>query len=347
MSSAEAAAPSEPLEEGAVRIAPASRPYLEIQPVESGSSIAVVRAPGRVAFRDGAVAQVAAPIEGRVVEIHVKVGDVVKAGDRLVTLHSPAAAAARADLESALVAHKGARAVLERQTAMLQKGVGIESEKFQAEIDVAKTESEVARAQRAVAYLGQGTGSTVVVRAPIDGTVLQRKTTVGAVADPNGEALIEIGDSQATWIVADVFERDLPLLAVGAGASVALASVPQPVRGHVVSIGAALTTGMRTAPVYIALDDAAIAPRAGMYARVTIDAKALDGVTLPVTAVLIKDGNTSVVYVQKDELTFLRREVSVGQSIMGRVQVLSGVAPGDRVVMRGALLLDGAADQLL
>ncbi|WP_438016250.1 efflux RND transporter periplasmic adaptor subunit [Sorangium sp. So ce315] len=347
-SSAEAASPSQPIEEGAVRIAPESRPSLDIQPAGSGAAIAVVRAPGRVAFRDGAVAQVAAPIVGRVAEIHVKVGDPVKAGDALVTLHSPAAAAAaRADLESALVSLKAARAVLERQTAMLQKGVGIESEKFQAEIDVAKVESDVARAQRAVAYLGQGAGSTVVVRAPIAGTVLQRRTTLGAVADPNGEALIELGDSRATWIVADVFERDLPLVAAGAGASVALAGVPQPVRGRVVSVGATLTSGMRTAPVYVALDDAAVAPRAGMYARVTLDAQALDGVTLPVNAVLIKDGKTSVVYVQRDELTFLRREVSVGQPIDGRVQVLSGVAPGDRVVVRGALLLDGAADQLL
>ncbi|MGK3999386.1 efflux RND transporter periplasmic adaptor subunit [Sorangium sp. So ce1024] len=347
-SSAEAAGPSQPIEEGVVRIAPESRSSLDIQPAGAGAAVAVVRAPGRVAFRDGAVAQVAAPIVGRVAEIHVKVGDPVKAGDPLVTLHSPAAAAARADLESALVSLKAARAVLERQTAMLQKGVGIESEKFQAEIDVAKVESDVARAQRAVAYLGQGAGSTVVVRAPIAGTVLQRRTTLGAVADPNGEALIELGDSQATWIVADVFERDLPLVAPGAGASVALASVPQPVRGRVVSVGATLTSGMRTAPVYVALDDdAAVAPRAGMYARVTIDAQALDGVTLPVNAVLIKDGKTSVVYVQRDELTFVRREVSVGQPIDGRVHVLSGVAPGDRVVVRGALLLDGAADQLL
>jgi len=69
--------------------------------------------------------------------------------------------------------------------------------------------------------------------------------------------------------------------------------------------------------------------------------------TLPVSAVLIRDGRDPVVYVQRDPLTYERRSVSVGQPIEGRVQVTSGIAAGDKVVVKGALLLDGAADQLL
>ncbi len=64
-------------------------------------------------------------------------------------------------------------------------------------------------------------------------------------------------------------------------------------------------------------------------------------------AVLIRDGTDTVVYVEKGPRTFHRRAVTVGRPSDGRVQVLSGLEPGERVVVKGALLLDGAADQLL
>ena len=83
-----------------------------------------------------------------------------------------------------------------------------------------------------------------------------------------------------------------------------------------------------------------------MYGRVEIHI-ADAAVTLPVSAVLIKDGKDPIVYVQKDPLTYLRRQVVLAQPVNGRVQILSGLSPGDKVVVRGALLLDGSADQLL
>jgi cobalt-zinc-cadmium efflux system membrane fusion protein len=293
------------------------------------------------------VARVAAPIEGRVATIHVKVGDKVKAGDPLVTLQSPAAAAIRAELDSASVAHGAAQTSLERQDSMLQKGVGIESERFQAEVDLRKSQADLARSERAAAYLGAGSGSTVVVRAPIDGTVIQRTATIGAVADPNGEALIELGDPSALWVVADVFERDLPLIKSGSDVSVEVSASTTPVHARVASVGSALNDGMRTAPVYVSLDDQVPALRAGMFARATITSDSQKGVDLPVTAVLIKDGKRSVVYVERTDGAFVPRDVTVAQPIEGHVQVLAGLDDGERVVVEGALLLDGAAEQLL
>ena len=336
-----------PLKDGTVEVSQKSLGYLAVEALKSDKTVPAVRAPAHVAFRDGAVAEVAAPIEGRVVEISVKVGDKVKAGDALVTIQSPAAASARAVLDSAVAARKSADAALERQTSMLAKGVGIESEKFQAEIEATKAAAELASAQRAVGFLGAGSGSTVIVRAPISGTVLQRKSTLGAAADPNGEALIELGDPNAMWVVADVFERDLSLVKVGAEVTVELATLPEPVQGRVAAVGSTMNDGLRTAPVYISLADSAMALRSGMFARASIASDAAGAIGVPVSAVLIKDGRHSVVYVQKDEHTFAMREVSIGQPVDGRVQVLSGLVPGERVVTKGALLLDEAAEQLL
>ena len=68
---------------------------------------------------------------------------------------------------------------------------------------------------------------------------------------------------------------------------------------------------------------------------------------LPVEAVLIKDGKTSIVYVQRGDGSFAPREVRTGTSKAGYVEILSGLQPGERVVVKGALLLDSEAEQLL
>jgi cobalt-zinc-cadmium efflux system membrane fusion protein len=84
-----------------------------------------------------------------------------------------------------------------------------------------------------------------------------------------------------------------------------------------------------------------------MYARVAIQPRQQDHVLLPAAAVLIKDGKRTVVYVETAEGVYEQRPVVVGESADGQVPVLEGIQPGERIVVRGALLLDGQAEQLL
>ncbi|MGN6108790.1 MAG: efflux RND transporter periplasmic adaptor subunit, partial [Kofleriaceae bacterium] len=192
-----------------------------------------------------------------------------------------------------------------------------------------------------------GAGSTVVLRAPIEGTVIARRATVGSVAQPGGEPLVELGNTSALWVIADVFERDLAQVHDGAEVDVELSTGAAAVRGKVISVGSALTGSLRTAPVYIALEGDVGAVRAGMFARAGIKAPAGRSIVLPAESVLIKNGKSHVVYVQTSDSRFASREVVVGPSVDGKVQVLSGLTVGEQVVVQGALLLDGAADQLL
>jgi membrane fusion protein, heavy metal efflux system len=329
-----------------VQIPPESRPYITVATVDPEAASGLVRAPGRVDFRQKAVSGVGAVIAGRVMKVHVQAGDKVRANTPLITLSSPDAGAARAKLNRARVELQSAEEMVRRQAEMFKRGVGLEVEKFKAEMHLKEAKAEFDRASQAVTFLGEGTGETVAVRAPIDGTVLRLKATVGAMVQP-GENLIELGDPAALWVVADVFERDLPLVREGAEATVELATISSPIRGRVVAIGAALETELRRAPVYIELKDRGLALRPGMYARVTLSGAHAERILLPVAAVLIKDGKRTIVYVENDDSTFQSREVVVGQSIEGRVPVIEGLAPGERVVVRGALLLDGEAEQLL
>jgi cobalt-zinc-cadmium efflux system membrane fusion protein len=300
-----------------------------------------------VAFRDGAVSQINLPISGRVTQVHVKTGDRVKAGDPLITLTSPDAAAARASLAADQAELDAAKKEVTRQQQMATTGVGIESEKVAAEAKLRQIEAELARAQTTAGILGGGGGSTIVVRAPIDGTVISRRASVGSVAEPGGDPLIEIGNPSALWVVADVFERDLGQVHEGAEVDIEVSAGQAPLHGHVATVGSALTGSLRTAPVYIALDGGDDSMRAGMFARATIKAKAGQSIVLPVESVLVKDGKRYIVYTKQAGEKYGPKEVTVGRSIDGRVEILSGLAVGDQVVTKGALLLDSAAEQLL
>ncbi|HEX7841939.1 MAG TPA: efflux RND transporter periplasmic adaptor subunit [Kofleriaceae bacterium] len=342
--------PSTPRPDGTVRLAKESRPYVVTQKVALGASSPVVLAPARIAFRDGAVSQVNLPITGRITQIHVKTGDRVKAGDPLVTITSPDAAAARAQLAAAAAEHDAQVQEVARQDSMAKSGVGVESERVATAAKLRQAEAELARAQTTATMLGGGGGSTVVLRAPIEGNVIARHATVGAVAQPGGDPLIEIGNPTSLWVVADVFERELAQVHDGAAVDIELPTRTAPAAGHVVSVGSALTGALRTAPVYIAIDAAGPADvdvRAGMFARAAIKAPAGKSIVLPAESVLIQDGKTYLVYVQTGEDLFAARKVEVGRSIDGRVEILSGLSPGEQVVIKGALLLDGAAEQLL
>jgi cobalt-zinc-cadmium efflux system membrane fusion protein len=341
--------PSTPRPDGTVRLSRPSTPYVVTEKVARGASSPVVLAPARLAFRDGAISQVATPIVGRIAEIHVKAGDRVKPGDALITISSPDAAAARAQLAAARAEHDAAVQEASRQGAMEKAGVAVETERVAARSRLRQTEAELARTQTTVAMLGGGSGSTVVLRAPIEGTVIARHTTVGAVAQPGGEPLIEIGNPTALWVIADVFERDLAHVQAGAAVDIELSTRTAPLTGHVMAIGSALTGALRTAPVTIALDapGAGSDVRAGMFARAAIKAPEATGIVIPSESVLIEDGKTYVVYVRTGEDLFVARKVDVGPSISGKVEILHGLAEGEQVVVKGALLLDGAAEQLL
>jgi membrane fusion protein, heavy metal efflux system len=329
-----------------VRLEPESLRFVEVKPVGNRGGNVAVRAPARVTFREGALSKIGSPVSGRVVAVHVKVGDVVKKGDRLLSIHSSEAASASAELAAAAVAVRAAKSDLDRQKRMLDRGVGIESEKVAAEMRLAEAEARASAGKRLSGVLGASGGGSIVVRSPIDGVVLARRTSAGAAVSSDADGLIEIGDPHALWVVADVFEADIPLVGAGAKARIELGTSSAALEGTVVSVSQAVDPALRRAPVYIELA-ASEQLRAGMYARVTLETEDRQAIAVPAEAVLVKENDRHIVFVTHDGSTFVARDVKVGKPAAGSVPVLAGLEPGERIVTRGAILLDGAAGQLL
>jgi cobalt-zinc-cadmium efflux system membrane fusion protein len=329
-----------------ITLRPESLAYIKVKTINPEAFAGAVSAPGRVDFRAKAISTAGTVVAGRVSKIHVQIGDRVKAGDPLVTLASAEAAQMRSDFARAKVELARAEYRYRRQEEMRRAGVGLEIERMEAESQLSQDRADFERARDALRLLGDGVAEEVIVRAPMNATVLRAHVAAGA-AVAAGSALFDLGEPSSLWIVADVFERDLLLVEKGAKVTISLASSPQPITGHVVAESAAIEAEMRRAQVFIEPDDPKAPLRPGMYARVSIQAASPSSIVLPTEAVLIRDGKQTLVYVETAEGVFEPRNVLVGQAREGMTPVLEGLKGGERVVISGALLIDAEAAMLL
>jgi membrane fusion protein, heavy metal efflux system len=329
-----------------ITIPNASRPYITIDTINPQAFAATVQAPSRVEFRAKALSTVGAVVSGRLGKINVQVGDPVTAGTPLGILESSEAAQMRSDVSRTKNELQRAADRAKRQETMFKSGVGLEIERNEANIMLQEARTDYARSLQAIELLGSGSDQSVILRAPINGVVLRINASIGTAVTA-GTLLFELGEPGALWIVADVFENDLPLIEKGAKVSLQITTVSKPVTGHVSAVSAAMQTDLRRGAVYIELDNAHLPLKPGMFARAMIEVAGPKRIVLPTSAVLIKDKNQTVVYVETAEGVFESRNVLIGQAHDGFVPVLEGLNAGERVVTAGTLLLDSEASMLL
>jgi cobalt-zinc-cadmium efflux system membrane fusion protein len=330
-----------------VQTTTAQKQFLTVETVGPSQSTDVLSIPGRATFRPQAQSAVGATVAGRVVTLHVRAGEVVKAGAPVITIESADASTTRANLDLAATRLAAAENVHRRNVEMIEKGVGLESERHEAEVRLKEARTEQERARQAAALIGKGQSGRVTVTAPTNGVVLSIRVAVGATVAPGGEALLELGDPSLLQIVAQVAESDLRRIAIGQHADVELPGLAVRVAARVENISPRVDAESRRMQIYLTLAKRIDGLQAGMLAQIALNTGSDTAISLPVSAVLIKDGKRRVVYVEKPDGKFEARDVETGRNRDGQVIILKGLASGDRVVVRGALLLDAQAELLL
>jgi len=302
--------------------------------------------PGRVSLQTAARVNLGALVDGRVEEVLVRPGDHVIAGAPLLKILSAGGGLSRAEEEAAAARLVSAEENLRRYTAMLAKGVGTELELFEAEMKVREAKIDADRTRKANALLGSGKGPEIIVTAPTNGIVLSVSATTGTALQPGNE-VVEIGDPARIWVEAEVSEDEAAQISRGQLAMLDAVRTGRAVRAQVETVTANIDPATRRRRVYLIPEGTPpswLAPGLFVEARL---AEPPDMLMLPAEAVLIKEGEHRIVYVQKEDGKLYPREVLVSASFAGRVRVLKGVEAGERVVVKGALLVDGRSEQLL
>jgi membrane fusion protein, heavy metal efflux system len=317
-----------------------------------------IRAAGEIRPVAGRHAAVTAPAAGRVLVAREALvpGARVTAGQVLATLAPRLAGADRASLvaevtaaEAELAAADGA---LARARRLLAEGAGSARavEEAQARAEVARARLGGARGrlgQYQAGLAGTGRGS-VPVRAPLAGTLVAVEVASGQVVE-EGAPLFEVMDLETVWVVARLFEHDLPgfdarAAAPAAGGPVARVRVPGrddeleivPPHGGLVTVGRVIDDRTRTVPVIFELADPAGRLRIGQSVEVVIaTGPPRSALAIPEAAVL-DDAGRPVVFVMVTGESFERRVVRTGVRSGGWIEILAGVDAGERVVSEGA-----------
>ena len=279
--------------------------------------------------------------------VHVRPGQIVTRGMPLLTLRGLDAASARAALAQAQARLAAAEDLLRRQNEMVKRGVGLEVERFGAETAAREARAELGRARSASSLIGDGQGDSFTLRAPADGVVLKLAASAGAVASPDAGPLVEIGDPKRLWVIADIPESAVGSLVIGQAADIHIPAAGRSYRATLDGMGRLVDGEQRRLPVYLRLDENPANLAAGMLAEIRFKDGATPLVSVPVSAVLIKNGVSRIVYVQGAGGKFVARPVVIGDVRDGRVAIVKGLERGERIVTDGALLLDNSAEQQL
>lgn len=179
----------------------------------------------------------------------------------------------------------------------------------------------------------------IPVYSPIAGVVVEKNVIKGSYVNV-GEPLFMIADLSVVWVEAEVFESDLALLRPGQRVEIAPQSYPgRTFNGRLSFVNPFFDPKTRTVKVRVELPNPEFKLKPEMLVRATIREPLGDCLAVPVSAVM-DSGRRKVVWVETAPGVFAAREVAVGARAGSHVQILSGVAEGEKVAASGGYLID-------
>jgi cobalt-zinc-cadmium efflux system membrane fusion protein len=338
---------------------------VSIEPVGARTITVDRNATGRVGFNEDRLTPVFTPYAGRVLELLVNKGASVGKNQSLVVLESPELvaaqndlASARSDLAKAKIGLDTAQTVAARARRLHEQEAIATKDLQQAEADLTRAQDEYRRAQvgvaavenrlslfgkdpKEIAGLGERVDRRVVIRAPIAGTVVDRKIGPGQYVKPDApDPLFLISDLATLWILADVYESDVAMVHLGAPVEVNVPAYPNRIfPAHISFISPTVDPATRTVRVRCLVQNPQGLLKPDMFATIKIGAAAQQSVPVIPASAVVTEGDSSLVFVEEGHGRFRQRKLQVRQEMGGSVAIDTGLSVGERVVTRGALLM--------
>jgi Cu(I)/Ag(I) efflux system membrane fusion protein/cobalt-zinc-cadmium efflux system membrane fusion protein len=294
-----------------------------------------IRTVGHIDYNEEKLYTVNAKISGWIEKLYVdKTGEAVKRGEPLLEIYSPELVSTQQEYLTALrnyqllkdssipEARQGAKDLLEMtEKRLLNWDIG------QAQIEQLEKTGEIRK--------------SLVLYAPADGIVTQKEITAGAFVEA-GMTLFKIADLSIVWVLAHIFEYELPFVKLGQTAHIESPYLPGEKRqGRVTYIYPYLNEVARDIKLRIEVPNPGLKLKPEMYANIAI-ASELSGkrVAIPEEAV-IRSGKREIIFLDLGEGKFLPREVQTGVSgEADMVEIKQGLKPGEKVVVSAQFMLD-------
>jgi len=292
-----------------------------------------IRTVGRVTADETRLHHVHTKIEGWIETLHANATGVkVRKGQPLLAIYSPEMVASQEEYLLALRARLADRGELLPQVA--RSGDDLVESARRRLVHYGLSAAQIEEIERT------GVPSrTVTLYAPISGYVTQRNVTQGEKVGPD-TTLLDIADLSRVWMMASVYEYELPFVHAGQAATVTLSYLPgKTLHGRATLVHPVLEGATRTVQVRLEFDNPELALKPEMYADVEIESDLGERLAVPEGAVL-SSGQRDIVFVDQGDGYFEPREVRLGVRLPEAVEVVDGLSRGERIVAAGTFFVD-------
>jgi membrane fusion protein, heavy metal efflux system len=338
---------------------PAAAPAVTTVTPEYRARLSTIETSGKVVFNEEAVVRINATVTGRVLEVLARPGDVVEPGHRLLVIDSPDLGVAKTDYAKAVSDVERSEAALGLARELFEVRAIAAKEIRDAEAEFRRTMAERERASARLRTLGtrpeqfadiaarKDASTALVITAPRGGVVVERAVTPGQVV-AYGQAdtpanLFVIADLSTMWVLADVYEPDVPSVRPGQTMVVRLPCCPnEQYQGQVAHVSDSVDPQTRTIKVRGSVPNRGRTLKGEMFVKVSIATGSTRALTVPQAAVHRENGVVFVLVATGPD-AYERRPVTLGADIGADVEVQRGLSPADRVVSQGSILLKKSA----
>jgi cobalt-zinc-cadmium efflux system membrane fusion protein len=322
---------------------------LTVQPTTLPRSL---RLTGAVAYNSFRTTPVITQVSGPVSRVVVVPGQKVHQGEPMLYVASPDYSQLRTNYLKAKEAYALAQKAYARARDLYEHKAIAEQNLEQAQSAEVQASGDLASSQAALKVMGitdpdelvNGPPSfEVPVRAPISGEVVEQEVSAGQLIQPGTTQCFMISDIGSVWVLVNIYQKDLPYVRVGDKVAIRTDTYPEAFHGRISYVAASLDPNTRTLQARIETNNPGEKLKKDMYVVATVSAGTIpNAIALPDAAVLRDSENQPFVYAAAASNQFGRRSVTLGESLNGQTQIISGLKAGDQVIGNGSLFLQFA-----
>jgi len=326
--------------------------HVQLVTMQAGTMTNTLRLTGAVAYNAFKTTPVISQVGGPVSRIMVVPGDRVQMNQPMLEVSSPDYAQLLDGYLKAADSYRLADRFYQRAQDLYAHNAIAQQDLEQAESNRTQAQADLKAAEQGMRILGiknpedlakAPSSSQIPVLAPIAGEVVERLVSPGQVVQAGQTQAFTISDLSTVWVLANVYQSDLEYVKSGEDVVVQTDAFPDSFHGKISYVSPALDPTTRTLQARIVVENSGEKLKRDMYCTVTVTAGVLkNALSVPNAAVLRDDNNEPFVYALMGENQFGRRDVVLGATQGGEVQIVKGISAGDKVVGNGGLFLQFA-----
>jgi cobalt-zinc-cadmium efflux system membrane fusion protein len=323
--------------------------HIQIVTVSAAPLTRTLRLSGQVAYNGFKTTPVITAVGGPVSQVLVFPGQHVRAGQPMLEVSSPDYSQLRASYLKARDSFNLANKNYQRAQDLYAHHAIAEADLLQAESVRTQAQADMNAAEQGLHILGITNldslasalpTAQIPLRAPISGEVVDRLCSPGQLIQAGATQCFTISDTSTVWVLVNAYQNQLSYIHNGEAVSVQTDAYPTVFHGKISYLAPAVDPNTRTLQARIVSENPGEKLKNQMYVTATVVAGTIPkAITVPVASVLRNTENQPFVYVQTGATQFSRRMVEIGETQEGRIQILSGLSAGEKVVADGSLFL--------